>query len=313
MRTIDQASMRINSMHDLACSRWRRLLMLAPLLLSALVGGGCGKSDESAAAAQRTNAQPRATAANRTEAPGAQQPTPDAAAQPSSAAYAAVLAAVVTEEGRIRYAMLDNEDLRKQLDTAIDDFAKATPPADSDLAGRKALWINAFNANIMKMAYEEHRKEGFKSVNDVPGFFSERTIVVAGETITPQALRERLRGLKDPRIHSALVLAARGSPPMPSDPLMASRVDVQLDNQALRWLETRPNNYLTPQGFSMSSVFQEFAADFEGPPYNGALGFVRKHSRTNGSIRDYLRSVAEPRTSFVPFDWTLNDAGVAAP
>ncbi len=285
--------------------------MLALLLLTPLLAGGCSKSEESAAAPQRTNAKPRAASGDRAQAPGPSQEAPDA--QPASAAYAAVLAAIVTEEGRIRYALLDKDDLRKQLDTAVDDFAKASALAESDVAGRKALWINAFNANILKMAYEEHRKEGFKTVNDVPGFFSERTIVVARETITPQALRERLRGLKDPRIHSALVLAARGSPPMPSEPLIASRVDVQLDNQSLRWLETRPNNYLTPQGFSMSSIFQEFAADFEGPPYNGALGFVRKHSRTNGSIRDYLRSVAEPRTSFVAFDWTLNDAGSVAP
>ena len=302
--------MRIMSMHHLARSR---VLMILLLLQSALLAGGCDKSDDSIAVPQRTKTRAQETAAKLGEAQNAQQLPSDAAAQPASAAYAAVLAAIVTEEGRIRYAMLDNEELRKQLDTSIDDFAKATAPAATDAAGSKALWINAFNANILKMAYEEHRKEGFKTVNDVPGFFSERTIVVAGETITPQALRERLRGLKDPRIHSALVLAARGAPPMPSEPLIASRVDVQLDNQALRWLETRPCNYLTPQGFSMSSVFQEFAADFEGPPYDGALGFVRKHSRTNGSIRDYLRSVAEPRTSFVLFDWTLNDAGGVGP
>lgn len=292
-------------MHYSARCRALAFMLLLPLML---LVQGCSKSDETTVP-PRTNAR----AARPSDASNVQQSPSDPAAQPTSAAYAAVLTAIVTEEGRIRYAQLDNQELRTQLDTAIDDFARATAPAESDGAGRKALWINAFNANILKMAYEEHRKEGFKTVNDVPGFFTERTIVVAGETITPQALRERLRGLKDPRIHSALVLAARGAPPMPSEPLIASRVDVQLDTQALRWLETRPCNYLTPQGFSMSSVFQEFAADFEGPPYDGALGFVRKHSRTNGSIRDYLRSVAEPRTSFVPFDWTLNDAGAAAP
>lgn len=237
----------------------------------------------------------------------------DAAAEmaltPLEAQLGAILMKVVSEEGMVRYRLFSEQELSSALDAYVDAIAIGSLPPESDINARKALWINAFNAIAMKMALAESRKEGFKTVNDVPGFFDQMPINVAGETTTLDGLVRNLRALKDPRIHSALVCAARGSPQLRNEPYTAGRIDLQLDEQSRAWLDDSVRNRLSPRGVLLSSVFERYEQDFSIEPYADVQGFVRKFSRPGGSIRDFLRNGVNPRISYLEFDWTLNDAG----
>jgi hypothetical protein len=188
-------------------------------------------------------------------------------------------------------------------------YAAAELPPESPPTVRLALWCNAYNANVLQMASEESRKDGFKTVKDVPGFFDQRSIAVAGTTTTLDALEDRLRGLNDPRIHAALVRGAMSSPALRSEPYVAERLDEQLNEQTRAWLEDLTCNRLTRTGLLLNKVFEWRAEDFEVEPYNGVRGFLRKRARPNGLMREFMRTAPNLKIEYMEYDWKLNDAG----
>ncbi len=223
--------------------------------------------------------------------------------------YAAVLERIVADEGLVRYQLLATDPLKGQLDAVVAGYAVERLPDESQAQARIALWCNAYNANMLKIALEESSKPGFTTIKDVPGLFSTRTITVAGETLTLNALEDRLRALKDPRIHAVLVFGAGGCPPLRSEPYSVERLDEQLNQQSLAWLDDTNKHHPGRNGLLLSQIFEWYADDFEVEPYRGPLGFIRKHGRSGGSLRNLIRGMGgSPRIGYVPFNWTLNSA-----
>ncbi len=291
--------------------RWRSCmaLMLVCLMQVACDRSGNGTADQassrgSASAAGQQMGQTSSRSATSADATHGNAP----AQETGSAELAIVLAAVVSDDGHVQYDLLDEERLRQSLDRSIERFAEASLPSEQEIRERKVLWINAFNANVLHMAWAARQVEGFENVNAVPGFFDERTITVASERMTLHALRDRLRSLGDPRIHAALVYAAKGSPSLRDRPFTTIGIDRELDDAALQWLEDMRHNRAARDGLWLSPIFEQFADDFEVQPYEGVLGFIRKHARPNSSLRDFVRSIDELRIRHRPFDWTLNQA-----
>jgi hypothetical protein len=117
---------------------------------------------------------------------------------------------------------------------------------------------------------------------------------------------ETLRKLFDePRVHMALVCAAKGCPPLRTEPYRGDRLDGQLDDQARRYLASPAGLRVEPGGrkVAVSAIFKWFDDDFDSA--GGVRAFL------TGYAPDAARTaLAERKTkiTYLDYDWSLNEA-----
>lgn len=217
------------------------------------------------------------------------------ASEPGIEAYARVLRASVVEEGRVDYTEVAAH--RADLDAARAAFA-AAPTASA------GVWIDAYNAETLAVVLDGGLPA---SIRDLDGgrVWTTHRVVVAGASPTLDALEGRLRALGDPRIHAALVCAARSCPPLAATPYAAAPLDAALDAAARRWVATTAAT-VTPERVELSPIFQWYAQDFAAPgetPEAAAVRFLARYAA--GERGAWLR--AGPReVRWGTYDWSLN-------
>jgi len=168
-----------------------------------------------------------------------------------------------------------------------------------DSAARKAFWINAYNILVIHAVVQSYPID---SPMDVTGFFDTQTHIVAGDTLTlNQIENEKLRaGFDDPRIHFALVCAARSCPPIIPEAYHPQIINAQLeertrtnlnDSNFIRVNEKEKTVYL-------SEIFKWYREDFITPEH-GVLAYVNQ----------YRKEKIPPKYSidYYTYNWQLND------
>lgn len=254
------------------------------------------------------------------------QPTAAQAADP----WAELLAAHGTGDG-VRYGALRRD--RARLNSYLRQLSAVTA-AQFDgwtRAQQMAHLINAYNAYVIATvvdAYPIQRRLSVKSalrpgnsVWQIAGFFDGIKHRAAGRLLTldeieHQWLRERYR---DPRIHFALVCAARSCPALRAEPYAAERLDEQLEDQARRFLgDTRKNRFEPAAAVvQLSSIFDWFGEDFRAPTGSEASQRFPGNATQRAVlafIRHYLPSEAAAwleagryGIEYLEYDWALND------
>ena len=227
---------------------------------------------------------------------------------PNAESWAFVLAAHVVDGG-IDYASLAAD--RDQLDSYLELIAHARVEEASP-EEVLAFWINSYNAVVLA-AVLEHYPE-IASVMDVPGFFTERTTVVGGEPMTLDQIEARALDLAEPRVHFAVVCAARSCPPLRAEPFEAGRLEQQLAEQTRIFLADAENGMRLDDGQGilwLSSIFKWYAEDFSGQEesdqHHSAVGvqhWVAGHMAPEVTKALALRSMT---VRYLDYDWTLND------
>ena len=161
-------------------------------------------------------------------------------------------------DGHVYYNRIDNE----ALDGLLDQIDQYSADADNDRQTALAFYLNAYNALTIK---------GIKNGGSPHSFFSRRSFFkgdkygVSGENITLDTLEHKIiRPLKEPRIHFALVCAALSCPPLRSEAYRAERLDKQLDDQAIIFINNPDKNQfdLDKEEAGISSIFKWFKEDF---------------------------------------------------
>ncbi|NNM26967.1 MAG: DUF547 domain-containing protein [Phycisphaerales bacterium] len=208
----------------------------------------------------------------------------------------------------MRYDRLRDPARLEQLRVVVAGFAAALRPTAA--RDRLALWSNAYNANVLLMAFEASRRPGFVNVEKVPGFFDATPIVVAGERLTLNRLEnDRIRPLGDARIHAALVCAAMSCPPLRAEPYTAARLDAQLDDQSRRWVNDPAKFRVIGGRVGLSAILDWYGVDFTAAPYGSPLGYVKHYADASSALGRLLATTRTPPTATLPYDWTLNRAG----
>jgi hypothetical protein len=233
---------------------------------------------------------------------------PEAGQAPSDL-YARVLSRYV-EGGDVRYGLLFTEnppEWRRYLE-----WLEEARPETMSIEGRRAFWINAYNARVIAGVLERYPVDSVRDVGflggRVRGFFGRREHPVAGKVRTLDEIEKRIlfeRPLWDPRIHFALNCAARSCPKLRSEPYEASRLDTQLDFQTRTYLNGPDGHRIDPSAkvLYVSRVLAWYRDDFE---------------RAAGSLREYLirhltgeaaTAAGDPswRIEYLDYDWSLND------
>jgi len=166
----------------------------------------------------------------------------------------------VNPEARVDYARLKDHG-RQKLDAYLEQLARPWPAGMSPSAQKAAL-INGYNALTVRWILDNYPVQ---SIWRTPHPFTEARHTINGEKISLDTIESRLRKLGDPRIHGALVCAARSCPPLRREAYTADRVDAQLDDNMRQWLANGKLNQFPPDGHTaqVSMIFKWYKNDFD--------------------------------------------------
>jgi hypothetical protein len=167
-------------------------------------------------------------------------------------------------------------------------------------AARKAFYLNAYNLVVIGAVVESYP---VTSVMKVPGFFDKQEFVVAGEKLTLNNLETtKLRQpYNDPRVHFALVCAARSCPRLRREAYATATVEQQLAAQARQVVLDPAFIRVDAQAGKvlLSEIFKWYADDFpaSGKPL---LTYLNQ-------FRGSKPLPTEARIEYYTYDWALND------
>lgn len=212
----------------------------------------------------------------------------------------AILCEYVNQEHLVDYAKLKQQDLKKLRGFVSSLGKQGTGPLSQ--AAKEALLINAYNAMTMEWIVENYPT---KSIWDTPRPFQARRFQLAGEPVSLDEIETRLREMKDPRIHSALVCASLSCPPLRREAYVADRLDQQLDANVREWLADPSLNEFLPdqREVIVSPIFKWYAEDFEAYP-GGLRGFLLKFGPPRAT--EELRK-SNFEIHYMTYQWGLND------
>ena len=240
--------------------------------------------------------------------------------EPNHKIWDALLANYVDSTSRVDYERLKKE-ASGHLDTYAQQLALARRP-DPETAHGKALLINAYNSLVVRWIVQNYPT---KSIMATPNPFRKARHTVAGEKISLDEIESWLRTAGDPRIHAAVVCAARSCPPLRTEAYFPERVDQQLEDNTRRWMaDSALNEVNVTHGYAkVSAIFEWYEDDFTSHP-GGLDGFLRRYAppttvpttekqKLRISIKDYHWGLndqsdigAEYSTLSLAFDWLKN-------
>lgn len=242
-------------------------------------------------------------------------------------AYDKVLYAYV-QEGRVDYAAL------KRDRGGLDQYVKALgtlPPGDYE--GLKdeekiAFWINAYNAITLQVIIDHYpiTRSGLKglafppsSIRQIHGAWDKISRPILGREMTLDAIEHQTlrKHFREPRIHMALVCAARGCPPLRGEVYSAERLPEQFADQTRKFLAEPAKYTLDRQSgtLALSPIFKWFGEDFKAVYEGSGPAGLKANER---AVITFLKDSVSPedkdflsgrdyKVSFQDYDWTLND------
>ncbi|UYZ63821.1 DUF547 domain-containing protein [Hymenobacter weizhouensis] len=223
----------------------------------------------------------------------------------SHAPYDALLKKYVDERGLVNYRGLraDSAALTAYLRTVSDNPPNARWSRDEQLA----YWLNAYNAFTLQRVL---RGYPVKSIRDLGGsrtlintVWDQRFIRLGREKYCLNDLEQRLirRNFNDYRIHFALVCAALSCPRLRREAYVGSRLQQQLDDQAVDFLNDPTKNKLTPpQAPQLSAIFDFYPGDFK-----------KGNNTIPQTVNRYARQKISPtaKLGYLEYNWNLNEQG----
>jgi hypothetical protein len=230
-------------------------------------------------------------------------------------AWDAALAEVVTEDGYVDYAVLE-----EHRDALVDYVAWLG--SEEAWVGRvtkdwHAQYLNAYNALVLFQILERDRPSSVRDVHDwlpVDGaaFFHFTQFELGVEHLTLSEIQnERLRWKEmDYRDHAALNNGARSSPPMRAEMYRTPILQEQLDNQMRQWImdDARGVRFEGDKAI-FNPLFDWYARDFDFFSAGKDLCTIASE-HVGGPKRRKLEELAAMGCphDFFQFDWALNEA-----
>ena len=224
--------------------------------------------------------------------------------------FNALLADVVDARGFVDYAAL------VQRPAPLDSYLRrlaATDPSGLPEADRLAFWINVYNAYTLQLVVDNYPVESILDVVSGPFIptvnspFRVDFVRVGGETMTLDEVEHSVirEEFDEPRIHFAVVCAARSCPPLRAEAYTGDALDAQLDDQARTFLHN-PDKNRVPSGdgtIALSKILDWYAGDFGG---SGEAVQAAIAPYFEGEVRATLEQGGYD-TEYLDYDWSLND------
>jgi len=221
--------------------------------------------------------------------------------QPSHAQWTSLLKKHVSESGAVNYKGLAQD--RSEIDAYLNVLRKARPDESKWSRDEQlAYWINAYNAFTIELVLDHYP---IKSIKDIAGGligintpWDISFIHLQGKTFSLNDIEHHIirKNFEDPRIHFALVCAAKSCPQLRRESYEASTLSAQLDDQGKLFLNDPSKNNVSPSKALLSPLFNWYGMDFKK---SGTLAeWVSRYSSV---------PLAKQRIEYGEYDWSLND------
>jgi hypothetical protein len=224
-------------------------------------------------------------------------------------------------DDKVNYAALKADS--KTLDQYLADAAKVTEAQFKSWneANQLAFLINLYNASTLRLILDHYP---LKSIKDIGGFFKgpwdQQSVRLFGNAITLNTLEHEILRKKynEPRIHMALVCAAKGCPPLRSEAYTEEKLKEQLDDQSRKYLASASGLRIdrTRSEVHVSSIFKWYGGDLSGK-YTPSAKFdgVDKTKRAVMNFCAQYLSAEDKMfleaggyaVKFLDYDWSLNE------
>ncbi len=206
-------------------------------------------------------------------------------------AWDGLLKKYVNEQNRVDYARWKSADV-----PALDAYlaAIAAPWKNPD---DKASLINAYNALTVRWVLTHYP---IVSIWKTKKPFREARHTVSGKKASLDEIETKLRKMGDPRIHSALVCAARSCPPLRREAYVPERLDAQLEDNTIAWLANPALHTFDAKArkAEISMIFKWYKEDF------AALhDFLAKYAPQHNWLKPGIKIAHKE------YRWGLNDSG----
>lgn len=210
----------------------------------------------------------------------------------------------IDERGLVNYKGFKKDE--KELDRYLDLLAKNAPTAKWTQDAQMAYWINAYNANTIRLILTHYPVKSIKDIGSkvqipfVNTPWAIKFVKVGNETISLDNIEHGTlrKKFKDKRIHFALVCAARSCPRLRNEAYTADKLDAQLEEQGRDFLNNPVKNVITSQKASLSKYFDWYKGDWNDD--NRSVEYwVNKYSKTKIN--------KDTQISFLDYNWALNE------
>lgn len=171
---------------------------------------------------------------------------------------------------------------------------------------RLAYWINAYNAFTVQLILD-HADENIKSIKDIGSTikipfvntpWDVKFIKIGGDAMDLNNIEHGIirKRFAEPRIHFALVCAARSCPPLRNEAYVASKLSSQLDDQGRKFINDPKKNQVSANQAKLSKIFNWYGGDFKKT--DTIINWVNKYAKTKAS--------AGASISYLDYNWALN-------
>jgi hypothetical protein len=201
--------------------------------------------------------------------------------------------------GGFDYAGATGQD-RKRLAAYLANLGNARP-SEMTPDERKAFYVNAYNA----LAIETLLENPGRGIRDIPGAFNRKRHRVGGESLTLDEIEDRLREMRDARIHFAIVCASRSCPPLRPRAYTAAGLDEALDAQGRAFVNDPTRNVIDRSRgrVALSKIFHWDRKEFERDG-GTLLKFVSRYAADRATA-SYLATYSG-ELEFLDYDWSRN-------
>lgn len=179
---------------------------------------------------------------------------------------------------------------------------------------RLAYWINVYNAYTIQLVLRHQERMSIRNINRTLGFlqlkgpWNERIVRAAGQQYSLDQVLHRIlrKEFHEPRVHFALVPAAKGAPPLRSEAYVGERLVDQLEDQARRLLSDTTRTWYRNGVLGVNRVLTAYERDF-GTTRKELVLFVAPYITLRPTEPQKQRlldgmAIVQPRT----YDWSLN-------
>lgn len=195
---------------------------------------------------------------------------------------------------------------KAELTTYLNTLSKNPPATNWSKAEQLAYWINAYNAYTIQLILNHYPVKSIKDIGSkikipfVNTPWDIKFIKIGNETYDLNNIEHGIirKQFNEPRIHFALVCAAKSCPRLRNEAFEASRLNAQLDDQAVDFLNSPGKNSITPKQASLSKILDWYGGDFKKQGLS-VKDVVNKYSKTK--ITD------DTKISYQTYDWSLNE------
>jgi hypothetical protein len=221
-------------------------------------------------------------------------------------AFTSLLKKNVNAQGMVNYKALATD--QAPLNNYLNTLSQNEPAKNWSVNEKLAFWINTYNAYTIKLILDYYNGGKLKSIKDIGTIipiprindgWSKKFIKIGSKTLSLNNIEHDIirKQFAEPRIHAALVCAAKSCPKLRSEAYLPSQLSGQLDDQMRDFINDPSKNIVKANAATISPIFDWYGADFTKT--KPMAEWLNKYAKTKIN--------SDSKITFGDYNWDLNE------